>query len=121
MPDRNSNRHRGRSCKHLKWLPLKTVPNRRSTKLWRKTPSLAPNLRNPQFSGTAPSPRKVVFLGFFETLTTGGIESAAAVAEQERFEMLIRQAQSIAVVPARRTVAGDQIGDQKFFYSIFLI
>lgn len=22
-----------RSCKHLKWLPLKTVPNRRSTKL----------------------------------------------------------------------------------------
>jgi hypothetical protein len=52
--ERDSNRHQNRSCKHLKWLPLKTVPNRRITKLLRKTPSLGSDPRNRHFSRTAP-------------------------------------------------------------------
>jgi hypothetical protein len=81
--DRDSNRHQGHSGKRLKWLPLKTAPNRRSTKLWRKTTSPASNLRNRQFSRTAPLPGRVVLLGFLETLAWGGIGIAAVVAEGE--------------------------------------
>ena len=65
MSDRDSNRQRGRSCKHLKWLSLKTVLNRRSTKPWRKSPSPASNLRNRHFSHTAQLQGKVVFIGVF--------------------------------------------------------
>ena len=63
--DRDSKRQRDCSCKHLKWLLLETVPNRRSTKLWRKTPSPASNLRNREFSRPAPLPGRVVFIGVF--------------------------------------------------------
>ena len=35
LSDRDSNRQRDGSLKHLKWLPLGTVLIRRSTKLWR--------------------------------------------------------------------------------------
>ena len=68
MSDRDSKRHTDRSRKHLEWLPLKTVPNRRSTKLWRKTPSPTTYFRNREFSSTATFPGDVGFIGLFGRL-----------------------------------------------------
>ena len=63
-------------------MPSKTVPNRRSTKLWRKTQSLALNSRSAVL-WYATLPNQVVLLGFLEVFAASDIGRAAAVAEGE--------------------------------------
>jgi len=83
LSDGDSNRFEGRSSRHLKRRPFRTVPNGRSTKLWRKIASPSLDLRNRCISSTAPPWRGAPFIGFYEALAIAEHQRERTVAEGE--------------------------------------